>query len=78
MSDQPVTPAKRRQSDRHQRSYIYEASYAFHVRYYVTQIVDGAPKRVQRSHRLCSKDRNSGHGSKSAKAVLLLAEDHMR
>jgi integrase len=33
---------------------------------------------VQRSHKLCSKDRNTGHGSKSAKAVQALAEDHMR
>ena len=41
-------------------------------------IVNGEPKRTQRSHRLCTKDRNTGHGSKTAKAVRQLAEDHMR
>lgn len=76
MSDQPITTTKRR--DRHQRGYIYEASNAFHVRYYATEIVDGVPTRVQRSKKLCDKDRNAGHGSRSAKAVQLLAEDHMR
>jgi integrase len=76
MADQIITPTKRR--DRHQRGYVYEASNAFHVRYYATEIVDGAPTRVQRSKKLCNKDRNTGHGSASAKAVQLLAEDHMR
>jgi integrase len=33
---------------------------------------------VQRSKKLCDKDRATGHGSKAAKAVQLLAEDHMR
>src|SRR5260370_42134595 len=80
MSDQIITPTKRPHQNgaRHQRGYVYEASNAFHVRYYVTEIVDGAPERVQRSKRLCDKDRNTGHGTKSAKAVQLLAEDHMR
>jgi integrase len=80
MTDQIITPTKRprQKSDRHQSGYVYEASNAFHVRYYVTEIVNGESKRVQRSHRLCSKDRNTGHGSKSAKAVQALAEDHMR
>jgi integrase len=59
---------------RYQHGYIYEASNAFHVRYYVT--VDGV--RKQKSHRLCTKDRNTGCGSRSAKAVQQLAEAHMR
>jgi integrase len=80
MTDQIITPTKRphHRSDRHQRGYVFEASNAFHVRYYATEIVDGAPKRVQRSKRLCTKDRATGHGSRSAKAVQLLAEDYMR
>ena len=59
---------------RHQRGYIYEASGAFHVRYYA--VVAG--ERKQLSHRLCTKDRNTGHGSPSAKAVVILCEDFMR
>jgi len=80
MSEKIITPTKRtrHKSDRHQHGYIYEASNAFHVRYYITEIVNGESKRVQRSHRLCTKDRNTGHGTKSAKAVQLLAEEHMR
>lgn len=42
------------------------------------EIVDGKLTRKQRSHRLCAKDRNTGHGATSAKAVRQLAEDHMR
>ena len=57
---------------------MFEASNAFHVRYYVNEIVNGEPKRVQRSQRRCRKDRDTGHGSKTAKAVRQLAEDHMR
>jgi integrase len=56
---------------RHQRGYIFEASNAFHVRYYAE---DGK----QKSHRLCAKDRNTGHGSPSAKAVRQLCEDFLR
>jgi len=63
---------------RHQRGYIYEASGAFHVRYYVNEIVDGKPEKKQRSHRLCAKDRNTGHGARSAMAVRSLCEDFMR
>jgi integrase len=59
---------------RHQRGYIYEKNGAFHVRYYTSE--DGV--RKQKSHRLCTKDRNTGHGSASAKAVVMLCEDHMR
>jgi integrase len=39
-----------------QTGYIYEASGAFFVRYYVNQIVDGKVQRAQRSHRLCDKN----------------------
>ena len=63
---------------RHQRGYIYEASGAFHVRYYVTEIVEGKPEKKQRSHKLCDKDRSTGHGSPSAMAVRSLCEDFMR
>jgi integrase len=59
---------------RHQRGHIFEVHGAFHVRYYTTE--NG--ERKQRSHRLCTKDRGTGHGSASAKAVRLLAEDHLR
>ena len=61
---------------RHQRGHIVEKFGAFHVRFYVTEIVDGKPRRVQRSKRLCAKDRV--HYSTSCKPVRLLAEDHMR
>jgi integrase len=63
---------------RHQRGHIYEASGAFHIRYYVTEIVKGKPEKKQRSHRICTKDRNTGHGTKSAMAVRSLCEDFMR
>ena len=63
---------------RHQRGYIYEASGAFHVRYYFTEIVEGKPAKKQRSQRLCTKNRNTGHGSRSAMAVRSLCEDFMR
>jgi integrase len=59
---------------RHQRGYIFEASGAFYVRYYV--VADGV--RKQKSHRLCTKDRQTGCASTTAKAVLLLCEDFMR
>src|SRR5437660_1369151 len=63
---------------RHQRGYIYEAFGAFHVRYYTTEIVEGQTVRNQRSHRLCTKDRATGHGSPSAKAVREACEEFMR
>jgi len=64
--------------ERYQRGYVLEASNAFHVSYYVNEIVNGEPKSVQRSQRLCGKDHDTGHGSKTAKVVRQLAEDHMR
>jgi len=38
-----------------QDGYVYKGSdgKSFHVRYYLTEIVEGQPKRVQRSHKLC-------------------------
>ncbi len=41
---------------RYQSGHVFEAYGTFHVRYYVTEIVDGQPKRVQRSKWLCKKD----------------------
>ena len=59
---------------RHQAGYIYERNGAFHVRYYVEE----AGERKQKSRKLCDKDRNTGHGTASAKAVVMLCEDFMR
>src|ERR1700730_15364807 len=75
-----VTPKKLPipKSNRHQSGSISEVHCAFHIRYYVTEIIDGVPTRNQRSKKLCTKDRNTGCGSKWAKAVQALAEDHMR
>ena len=47
-----------RHQRRHQRGHVYLASGAFYVRYSVIEIIDGKPKRVQRSARLCAKDGN--------------------
>src|SRR5438445_13881212 len=63
---------------RHQRGYIYEAFGAFHVRYYTTEIVEGQTVRKQRSHPLCTKDRATGDGSPSAKAVRDACQEIMR
>jgi integrase len=60
--------------NRHQGGYIYERHGAFHVRYYT----DEAGARKQKSHRLCTKDRATGHGAATAKAVVMLCEDFMR
>jgi len=59
---------------RHQRGSIIEKSGAFYVVYRTTV---GA-QRKQIWHKLCERNRNTGHGSKSATAVRELAEDHMR
>src|ERR1700688_4367953 len=50
---------------RYQRGYIYEAFGAFHVRYRAEEIVDGKLARVQRSHRLCTKEKGLNRQSKS-------------
>jgi len=60
---------------RNQKGHIYEASGAFYVRYWSTEIIDGQPRRVQRSERLCFKD--DKFYSKKAKAVTLLRDKFM-
>jgi integrase len=61
---------------RYQRGHIYEAFGAFHVRFYQTELRDGQLARVQKSHRLCAKDRK--HYSAKSKPVQLLCDDFMR
>jgi integrase len=60
---------------RYQSGYIYEASGAFFVRYYVTEIIGGQPRRVQRSERLCPKD--DRHHSRTCKPVRQKCADVM-
>jgi integrase len=60
---------------RYQSGYVYEASGAFFVRYYVSEIVDGKPARVQSSYRLCAKD--DKYHSRTCKAVKQKAAEHM-
>jgi integrase len=60
---------------RYQRGYIYEAFGAFHVRYRLEEIVEGKPVKKQRSHRLCTKDRE--HPSTSSKSVRRLCDGFM-
>src|SRR5437667_9937852 len=65
------------QMGRHQSGHIFEsAAGAFHVRDYTTEIVDGQPKRVRRSHLLCHKD--DKHYSTKCKAAKLLRNEVMR
>jgi integrase len=59
-----------------QTGYIYESSGAFFVRYYRTEIVDGKPQRVQRSHRLCEKSEK--YYARNAKSVKLLRNEFMQ
>jgi hypothetical protein len=61
---------------RYQRGHIYEAFEAFHVRFYQTELRGGQLTRVQKSHRLCAKDRK--HYSAKSKPVQLLCDDFMR
>ena len=56
---------------RYQRGHVFEQHSAFHVRYYTTEVIDGQPKRLQRSERLCSKDNK--HHSTKCKPVQQLA-----
>jgi integrase len=60
---------------RFQQGYIYEKFGAWHVRYYATEVIDGEPKRVQKSHRLCAKD--DKYHSKKCKAVQLECQKFM-
>jgi integrase len=43
-------------SQRWQQGYLYRANSSWHIRFCVTAIVDGQPKRVQKSKRLCDGD----------------------
>jgi integrase len=58
---------------RYQHGHVFEQHGAFHVRYYTAGIVDGQPKRVQRSERLCSKD-NKHHSTKCKPVQQLAAQ----
>jgi len=60
---------------RSQRGYIYEAFGAFHVRYRTEEIVEGKLLRVQRSHRLCTKDRE--HPTAASKSVRRACDEFM-
>lgn len=62
-----------------QDGYVYEGSdgKSFHVRYYVTEIVDGKPVRKQRSHKLCERNRDTGHARPTSDKVQLLAKEFM-
>jgi hypothetical protein len=60
---------------RYQRGHVFEQHGAYHVRYYTTEIVDGQPKRAQRSERLCFKDNR--HHSTTCKPVQTLASGVM-
>lgn len=55
---------------RHQSGYVFAANGAFHVRYYVTQVVDGQLRRVQKSGRLCSKSDGTKTAKRLAAAVM--------
>ena len=61
---------------RYQRGYVFHANGAFHIRYYVTELINGKPERVQKSVRLCSKD--DKHHSTTCKAVQEKAADVMK
>jgi integrase len=62
-----------------QNGYVYAGSdgKSFHVRYYVNEIVEGQPKRVQRSHKLCVKNRDTGHATVNSMKVQLLCKEFM-
>jgi integrase len=60
---------------RYQNGHVFEAHGAYHVRFYVTEIVAGQPERVQRSKWLCKKDNK--HHSRTCKAVKQLAATKM-
>ena len=62
-----------------QDGYVYKGSggKSFHVRYYVTEIVEGQSKRVQRSHKLCARNRDTGHATVNSTNVQLLCKEFM-
>ena len=61
---------------RHQRGHIFERHGAFHVRFYQSKMHNGIATRVQKSHKLCDKDRV--RHSRSSKPVRFAAEEFMR
>jgi integrase len=62
-----------------QTGHVYEGSdgKSFHVRYYVTEVVDGLPVRKQRSHKLCEKNRATGHAKTTSSKVEILCQEFM-
>ena len=62
-----------------QSGYLYQGSdgKSFHVRYYVTEIVDGRPVRKQRSAKLCVRNKATGHATVNSDKVQLLAKEFM-
>ena len=62
-----------------QNGHVYLGSdgKSFHVRYYVTEIVDGAEKRVQRSHKLCERNRATGHAKVTSDTVKIECQKFM-
>jgi integrase len=61
--------------DRHQTGCIYEAAGKFYVRYRRVEILDGKPKRVQRSEWLADKD--AKHRDANCKAVKTKRDEFM-
>src|SRR5215469_8986313 len=62
-----------------QNGYVYLGSdkKSFHVRYYVSEIVDGKPVRKQRSHKLCVRNKATGHATVNSDKVQILAKEFM-
>ena len=62
-----------------QNGHVYQGSdgKSFHVRYYITEIVDGRPVRKQRSHKLCVRNKATGHATVNSDKVQLLAKEFM-
>jgi len=60
---------------RHHDGVVYQAADAFYIRHWTTKTVNGQPKRVRVSHRLCRID--AKHHSLTCKPVLNLARSFM-
>ena len=64
---------------KHQDGHVYEKHNAFHVRYYVTQIIDGKLKRVQKSKLLVKlADLKNRRATVTSDEVMLLLREFMR
>ena len=50
---------------RHQAGYLYKTSGGWHVRYWITELKDGKPVRVQKSQKLCDAEVNHEKVTKS-------------